>query len=139
MKFHFNKIPRPFPLGFIFGLVSAVALAGFYFVMSLNPGVGIECAFKKWTGYPCPSCGGTRTVFALAQGRIGEAFAWNPLVFAGILALTAWALLSLAVEVIGRREIEVELTRCEKWLARLLAAVLLLGGWAYLLARAGRL
>ena len=138
MRLLFKKVPRPFPLGFVFGLVGAIALTGFYFVMSLSPGFGVECAFKKWTGYPCPSCGGTRTVFALARVHLWEAFAWNPLVFTGLLALGAWALVSLAVEVIGRREIEVELSRCEKWLARLLAAAIFLGGWAYLLLRADR-
>ena len=138
MKVRFEKVPRPFPLGFVFGLASTVALAGFYFVMSMSPGFGVECAFKKWTGYPCPTCGGTRAVSALARGRLGEALAWNPLVFAGLLALAAWALLSLCVEVVGRREMEVELTRLEKWLARALALLLVLGGWAYLFLHAER-
>jgi hypothetical protein len=139
LRLFFKKVPRPFPLGFVFGLVGAIALAGFYFVTSLSPGIGIECAFKKWTGFPCPTCGGTRSIHALAHGRIGEAFTLNPLVFAGILALGAWALTSLAVEVIVRREIDVELTRSEKWMARGMAAAVLLSGWAYLLARADRL
>ena len=36
------------------------------------------------TGCPCPTCGATRCVLALLHGRVAEAPAWNPLVFAGL-------------------------------------------------------
>uniref|UniRef100_Q01UY2 DUF2752 domain-containing protein n=1 Tax=Solibacter usitatus (strain Ellin6076) TaxID=234267 RepID=Q01UY2_SOLUE len=37
------------------------------------------CAFRWLTGYPCPLCGLTHAVFALAKGRIGEAIHLHPL------------------------------------------------------------
>jgi hypothetical protein len=37
------------------------------------------CAFRWITGRPCPFCGLTHAVFALAKGRLAEALRWNPL------------------------------------------------------------
>ncbi|UZD38416.1 DUF2752 domain-containing protein [Capnocytophaga ochracea] len=41
------------------------------------------CAIKNITGYPCPSCGTTRSVEAFFEGHWGEALLTNPL---GVLA-----------------------------------------------------
>lgn len=37
------------------------------------------CLVKNVTGLPCPSCGSTRAVVALAQGDWWGALEWNPL------------------------------------------------------------
>ena len=59
------------------GLLLALALwlAGF-----LAPAAGIlpGCAFKRLTGFACATCGLTRAVLALGQGRWGEALHWYP-------------------------------------------------------------
>ncbi len=39
------------------------------------------CLLKNTTGFPCPSCGSTRAVAALARGDAFEALQWNPLGF----------------------------------------------------------
>ena len=36
------------------------------------------CAFKHFTGVPCPLCGGIRTCAALAQGDLAGAWLQNP-------------------------------------------------------------
>jgi hypothetical protein len=36
------------------------------------------CFIKAVTGYPCPSCGTTRAVAALTQGKVVEALMLNP-------------------------------------------------------------
>lgn len=36
------------------------------------------CPVKLVSGYPCPSCGTTRSIQALMHGHIGEAFMINP-------------------------------------------------------------
>jgi hypothetical protein len=36
------------------------------------------CPLKTLTGIPCATCGLTRCVLALAQGRLREAFHWHP-------------------------------------------------------------
>lgn len=38
----------------------------------------VACPLLELTGIPCPTCGGTRALAALAAGRWLEGFAWNP-------------------------------------------------------------
>jgi hypothetical protein len=139
LKFRFNRVPRPFPLGAVLGLVGGVALAGYYFLLPLRiPGIG-GCRLRSATGWPCPTCGGSRSIFALFHGHVGESFLQNPMVFTGILVLAGWFLVSLWTEVGARKEMSVELTRGEKILLRVLVMALPLGNWAYLAVRAGKL
>lgn len=37
------------------------------------------CFIKHSTGFPCPSCGATRSVLAIMKGQLQEAFYLNPL------------------------------------------------------------
>ena len=37
------------------------------------------CGFRWLTGHPCPLCGLTRAMFALAKGHVGEALHWHAL------------------------------------------------------------
>ena len=37
------------------------------------------CVFRALTGWPCPTCGSTRAILALADGRLLAAVALNPL------------------------------------------------------------
>lgn len=47
----------------------------------------VACPLLEWTGVPCPTCGGTRAMAALAAGQWADAFAWNPAVAsAGIVS-----------------------------------------------------
>jgi hypothetical protein len=55
------------------------------------------CFFKKTTGLDCPGCGMTRATYALLHGRVGEAFAFNPV---GMVLLPL-ALVALGLEVLG--------------------------------------
>lgn len=47
------------------------------------------CPFLRLTGYPCPTCGMTRSTIALVHANLSRSIAFNPmgLVFAGLLAL----------------------------------------------------
>ena len=134
MKIKFQKVARPFPLGFVLGLVGGVALAGFHILQPYGLSALSRCRFKDYTGWPCPTCGGTRSIEALFRGRLLESFAWNPLVCAGIIALACWFLLSLGAEVARRREMTVELAAGEKWILRILVVVLPPANWIYLMA-----
>ena len=63
------------------------------------------CFFKKLTGFPCPTCGLTRSILLTLQGDLGAALGLNPagaLLVLGALLL-ALALLGLAV---GRRHLD---------------------------------
>src|ERR1039457_3727404 len=59
------------------------------FSVSADPGVR-RCGFHWLTGRPCPLCGLTRSLFALAKGHWGEAVHFNalsPLAFVMLFAL----------------------------------------------------
>lgn len=48
------------------------------------------CAFKNFTGLPCPGCGLTHSFCALAKGDIVDAFSWNlmgPVLFVFLILL----------------------------------------------------
>ena len=36
------------------------------------------CVFNSLTGIPCPGCGGTRAVLALAKGHLTDSFFYHP-------------------------------------------------------------
>lgn len=55
------------------------------------------CIFRKLTGIECPGCGMTRAAHALLNGRISEAFSFNPV---GIILLPL-AMIAIGIEVIG--------------------------------------
>ena len=48
------------------------------------------CAFKNFTGLPCPGCGLTHSFCALAKGGVADAFSWNlmgPILFVFLVLL----------------------------------------------------
>lgn len=57
----------------------AAFCAGFALLWWGTPPVLPLCAFRWLTGRPCPLCGLTHAVFALAKGHLAEALRWNAL------------------------------------------------------------
>ena len=43
-----------------------------------------RCWWYAFTGTLCPGCGTTRALYALAHGRIADAWALNPFLFVGV-------------------------------------------------------
>ena len=89
------------------------------------------CAFRAITGCPCPTCGATRCVLALLNGRVAEAVAWNPLVFAGLAALALLNLYAAAVLLARLPRIRLSLSQTESRVLRILFPVMLAANWAY--------
>lgn len=86
------------------------------------------CLFKRFTGYPCPTCGMTRGVVALIEGRPIAALAMNPLMMVVLLAAVALLLLRL----ISGYQIRFEPSpRMRRMLWPLLGTFFILN-WAYL-------
>lgn len=48
------------------------------------------CGLRTLTGLPCPFCGGTRALIAWSRLDFAQAFACNPLVGLGCIAVCAW-------------------------------------------------
>jgi hypothetical protein len=56
----------------------------------------IGCLFHKVTGFPCPSCGSTRSVLAILHGDFIQAWQFNPLGFlitGMMIAVPSWILI----------------------------------------------
>jgi hypothetical protein len=116
--------------GIIYGTIAALALAAARFLpvhVMLPP-----CAFRSAVGLPCPACGATRALVALARGDVGQALVLNPLlslvVIAGLVLFFA-NVLSLALRLPRPSFV---LTRKEGWLVRSLAAGAVLLNWMFL-------
>jgi len=90
-----------------------------------------QCLFKTVTGLPCLGCGTTRSALALAQLDLGPALAVSPLATLGWLGLVVGGLVAGALALAGVP------VREPKWQwgmgRRLLAALVLLSNWIYLI------
>ncbi|HEV2801652.1 MAG TPA: DUF2752 domain-containing protein [Pyrinomonadaceae bacterium] len=53
-----------------------------------------SCWFKRWLGFPCPTCGMTRSVLLTLQGQLSAAWQLNP---AGLFLVCGLALFGLAL------------------------------------------
>jgi hypothetical protein len=96
------------------------------------------CGFRVRTGYPCITCGMTRSVLAFSQGDLVEAFRLQPAAgFIGLLFVTA-GVLGLFIAISGHVPGFVRRFFTEfrlKWLL-LFLGLILLAGWAVTLAQA---
>jgi hypothetical protein len=122
--------------------LSGACLAGYgyIFVMKQDPGgqlsqLGPVCLFKRFTHFPCPSCGATRSVLALLQGEIGQALYWNPLGLILVLLLVLFPLW-LAYDTLRQQDsLYLFYHRMESLMRRRLvaipAAALVLGNWIW--------
>ncbi len=83
--------------------VAAIALAGWLTPVAEGTGthrqLGLPaCSFLVQTGYPCPTCGMTTSVSAMAHGQFVLAFRSHPfgvVFFAGLVVLAAAAVIEV--------------------------------------------
>lgn len=111
------------------GAWAALVLWALQVARSGGPVFGL-CLFKRITGVPCPTCGGTRAVLRAAEGDLPGALLCNPLVVCGLVILSAL----MALRLIGGRTVSLGLTARQQRIAWLLLAGLLLLNWAYVVA-----
>lgn len=91
------------------------------------------CLFKRFTGYPCPTCGTTRGIISLFHGEYIQAWLFNPLVFSiGIIFI-----IDLLFKFIFARKIKITLTKKEKKAVWIIGIILLLANWAYVIFYVG--
>lgn len=78
-------MPRPSPTSGVtttWLIATVLWLLGVGTFTWLNLRLGTQytiCPLKNLTNIPCPGCGGTRAILALAGGRVFEALSFNPL------------------------------------------------------------
>jgi hypothetical protein len=68
------------------GAAFAAALTVLYWFDPATTAVFPACPFRALTGLLCPLCGGLRAAHALLHGRLLDAVALNPFLFAAALA-----------------------------------------------------
>ena len=91
------------------------------------------CALHALTGVPCPACGTTRALVALAQGDPWRALGWNPLATASIVVLSAACIL-LPLWVALKQPLP-RFAPVLPWRTRGAMVALLTLNWAWLVAR----
>jgi hypothetical protein len=123
------------PLGVLFGGIG-LAAGGLVAVLHLDRLPVVMCVFKGLTGLPCPSCGSTRALGRLFALDLAGALSMNPLTTVGAFALAAWAVVDLLL-LAGRRALAIEIRPRLAFMLRVVAVVLVLANWIFLLA-AGR-
>ncbi len=92
------------------------------------------CGWRRLFGIPCPLCGGTHALAALAELKFAEAFRANPAVVLGSAAVFGWFLVWMFTGLIGRRT-GVRLPRNAGLIAIGGFAALIGASWLYLLVR----
>jgi len=68
---------------FVFLIITCLLIAAaIFFVCRVDPAANPfipGCSFYGFTGLYCPGCGMTRSLSAIIDGHLGEAFSYNPL------------------------------------------------------------
>ncbi len=119
-------------LALVWGFTSVVALGMVSLAGKLAPFLP-RCTFRHLTGLPCPTCGSTRAVLALLEGRPLEAVLWNPL---AVLAGTLFLLGGLAAPVWAVFRLPVPVVPKAGWRGfRVIVVAALLANWLYLVIR----
>jgi len=125
------RIPRA-PWWAVLTALAWCALVGVEAWLDRRLGLDLTtCLFKRATGHPCPTCGATRGVLALAAGHPLAALTWNPLVFTALALALAWFAFRAATGLAPRLDWGPG-ARKRAWAAALAAV---LANWAYLLWR----
>lgn len=113
-------------------LVSLAVAAGWLTVGLPWP----HCAFLTLTGHPCVTCGATRCAIAFFHANFFGAWKWNPFVFMALCGISIFDIYAFVVIVTrGRRVRLTEFNAGEKNFVRIIAIVVLLANWIYLLSR----
>lgn len=126
------RVPRrpPWPLWAVSVVAAWLAMVGTTVLLSRQYNMHVElCMAKRFTGLPCPTCGSTRGVISILQGRALRAWAFNPLLFT---VFAAWGA-SLAIRVAFARAVQIHWTRRARRIAWAVAGVLVLANWAYVI------
>jgi hypothetical protein len=111
--------------------LSSLAAAAAWFAVGLP---WPRCLFHDLTGFPCVTCGMTRSAIAFFHGYFLVALRWNPLVFIALCGLSIFNAYALGVVVTRAARLRVaQVSKCDKDVVRigLIGAFAL--NWIYVL------
>ncbi len=126
-----RREPGGIEFGIIYGMIALLALVTARFLPF--PGLTPVCVFKVVTGFPCPTCGSTRSLVHLSHGRFFDALAMNPLVATAVVVLVAALLWGTLTRLCHGPRIRLILSASEADRIRMVAVLALLLNWLYLI------
>ncbi len=92
------------------------------------------CMFRTLTGYPCVTCGATRSVIAFFHGHFRAAWNLNPLIFSSLCAVVIFDVYALVTLALRTPRLRIgNFTLQEKNIARIATVVLLALNWIHVL------
>ena len=113
--------------------LGSLAFAAAWFALRL---AWPHCIFLAATGHPCVTCGATRSAIAFFRADFWSAWKWNPLVFLSLCGLSIFDAYAFAVLILRAPRLRIiRITPTEKMFARIVALIVLLSNWIYLLSR----
>ena len=117
--------------GVIGAPICALILAGVGYVpLSWLP----ACRFHRVTGWPCPSCGASRSLAELVRGHVATAWRLQPLLILTTCLALAYVLYSGVVVIMRLPRVRLTAVsskdRC--WIVAILGALVLIN-WAFLM------
>jgi hypothetical protein len=118
-------------LGIIYGSIALLLLLAARFLPLLA--IAPDCTFRLLTGFPCPTCGSTRSLVHLAHGDLLSAAALNPLAFASFVVAVLALLYGLAAVVFRFPRASLALSEGEERIFRVFCLLMLVANWMYLL------
>lgn len=111
--------------------LASLGLAAGWFALGLP---WPRCLFHDLTGFPCITCGATRSAIQFFHGHFFAAWKWNPVVFIALCALSIFNAYAFVVLVWRAPRLRIEFqTTAERKYARILVIAALALNWAYLL------
>lgn len=90
------------------------------------------CIFHRLTGFPCLTCGATRSLVALSQFDIASSFTLNPMLFlsvAGVITLSSISFYGI----VSKESIVLKLSDGNKKALRIGIIGLFIANWVYLI------
>ena len=127
-----EKSSLPRLLVFPFGLLALFGLAASIYAPDLVMRLA-HCPLRDVTGVPCPTCGGTHAAVAMAHGRLAEAFTSSPLVAGGLVLFSFWLVAGVVTTLVPAWRRRLVLETGEKRTARVLAVLIVLLGWSWVI------
>jgi hypothetical protein len=119
--------------GVIYGIIALCAIAAARYLPIL--GALPSCVFRSLTGISCPTCGSTRALSNLAAGELAAALSMNPLFVLLVLSGVAWLVLDIVHLLFRPRVPALVLAPAESTALRVLAFLLFLANWVFLVVR----
>lgn len=90
------------------------------------------CWMRVLTGIPCPGCGSTRCLIALARFDIAQAFRFNPMTFTAFVVLIAWFLLWTVEQCFRRQWLAIAYQKIQRLPLAVIVPVIVVANWIYL-------